>query len=90
MDLPTLSTIYKSQARPPALFLPLNNVSYIPKEIPRASIIELDWWEGREVDVADVGKIRITCSASEAQSSSQTKLTSLVSSFPTWLGSRGI
>jgi L-ascorbate metabolism protein UlaG (beta-lactamase superfamily) len=63
MDSPTLSALYKRfSSRPPLLFLPLNNTRCIPSDIPRDRVIEMDWWEGREVTVEGKGKISMTCS----------------------------
>lgn len=63
MDSPTLSALYKRfSSRPPLLFLPLNNARCVPSGIPRNRVIEMDWWEGREVTVEGKGTISMTCS----------------------------
>ncbi|OXB37236.1 hypothetical protein J007_02985 [Cryptococcus neoformans] len=66
LDLPTLTTLLKTQrakySSSPVLLLPLNNrhiVSGLP--IDKEKVIELDWWEGREIKVDGVGKVRLVC-----------------------------
>lgn len=66
LDLPTLTTLLKAQrdkySSSPVLLLPLNNrhiVSGLP--IDKEKIVELDWWEGREIEVEGVGKVRLVC-----------------------------
>lgn len=66
LDVPTLTTLLKTQrakySSSPVLLLPLNNrhiVSGLP--IDKENIVELDWWEGREIEVEGVGKVRLVC-----------------------------
>ncbi|KAJ3334866.1 hypothetical protein HDU91_002485, partial [Kappamyces sp. JEL0680] len=42
-----VSTIDKLAQQFPAAtwYLPLNNASYLPASVPKAKIVELDWWE---------------------------------------------
>lgn len=64
-DNNTLTQIYTHfAARPPVLFIPLNNTHNLPSNVPRDKIVEMDWWEERELDVAGKGKAKITCSMS--------------------------
>ena len=59
----TLAELYEHYyARPPLLFIPLNNTHNLPSSIPRDRIIEMDWWEERDVQVQGKGNIKITCS----------------------------
>ncbi|ODN87675.1 hypothetical protein L198_06898 [Cryptococcus wingfieldii CBS 7118] len=77
LDLPTLSSVFKSQKEKygsePVLFLPLNNRHVVAdldiggkggkggKEGERGRVIELDWWEGGRVVVDGVGEVEMTC-----------------------------
>lgn len=62
-DTNTLANLYKRFAsRPPVLCVGLNGTDSLPSSIPRSSIVEMDWWEEREVDVKGKGKVNITFS----------------------------
>lgn len=62
----TLAELYEHYyARPPLLFIPLNNTHNLPSSIPRDRIIEMDWWEERDVQVQGKGNIKITCTPAQ-------------------------
>ncbi|WVQ84087.1 hypothetical protein IAT38_006232 [Cryptococcus sp. DSM 104549] len=66
LDLPTLTSLLNHQrtaySSEPALFLPLNNKHIITGlPIEKEKIVELDWWEGREVGVGGVGSVKVIC-----------------------------
>lgn len=61
----TLTTIYKTQkARPPYLFIGLNASHTLSGIVPKECIIEMDWWESREVQVDGIGSVQVDCGRS--------------------------
>jgi L-ascorbate metabolism protein UlaG (beta-lactamase superfamily) len=61
----TLSALFKRfAARPPLVLVPLNNARSLPSDVPRDRVVEMDWWEEREVAVAGKGRVKMTCSES--------------------------
>lgn len=63
-DINTLQAIFsKNQERPPLLFVGLNGAANLRSTVGASTqIIEMDWWETREVDVAGRGKVKVHCS----------------------------
>jgi N-acyl-phosphatidylethanolamine-hydrolysing phospholipase D len=63
-DLPTLSKLFtKSASRPPILFVGLNGEPALRSTVGKAtSVVEMDWWEDRIVEVEGKGKVKVTCS----------------------------
>ncbi|WRT64965.1 uncharacterized protein IL334_001906 [Kwoniella shivajii] len=66
LDLPSLEAIYKYQKskydKKPLLFLPLNNYHVVSGlGLGRESVIEVDWWEEREIVVDGIGEIKLIC-----------------------------
>lgn len=62
-DTNTLTEIYKRFShRPPVLCVGLNGADSLPSNVPKNKVVEMDWWEGREVSVEGKGKIMVTCS----------------------------
>lgn len=62
-DTNTLTALYKHYAhRPPILCVGLNGTDSLPSAVPRDKIIEMDWWEEREITVEGKGKVKITFS----------------------------
>ncbi|WWC67746.1 uncharacterized protein I206_101658 [Kwoniella pini CBS 10737] len=70
LDLPSLKGIFEDQkakyGKLPKLFLPLNNYHVVTGlSLGRENVIEMDWFEDREVSVQGVGDIKITCTPSQ-------------------------
>lgn len=62
-DTNTLTAIYKRFShRPPVLCVGLNGTDSLPSIIPRNRVVEMDWWEEREITVEGKGKVKVTCS----------------------------
>lgn len=40
----------------------LNGTDSLPSIIPRNRVVEMDWWEEREITVEGKGKVKVTCS----------------------------
>nr|XP_031857436.1 uncharacterized protein CI109_007163 [Kwoniella shandongensis]KAA5524508.1 hypothetical protein CI109_007163 [Kwoniella shandongensis] len=73
LDLPTLTKLYSTQKKQydsePLLFLPLNNWRTVSGlGVPRARVIEMDWWEEREIVVDGVGSTKIICTPAQHSS----------------------
>lgn len=62
LDIPTLEHLISHSSSPPHLFLPLNTLYCIPSRLrPKLQISELDWWESAQIDVDEVGSVRLSC-----------------------------
>ncbi|WVR04484.1 hypothetical protein IAU60_001487 [Kwoniella sp. DSM 27419] len=52
----------------PLLFLPLNNWHVVTGVgLPRERVIEMDWWEERDIVVDGVGEAKLTCTPAQHQ-----------------------
>ncbi|OCF38645.1 hypothetical protein I317_07566 [Kwoniella heveanensis CBS 569] len=66
LDLASLTEIFATQQskydKQPLLFLPLNNWHVVSGlGLPRDRVLEMDWWDEREVVVEGVGEVKIVC-----------------------------
>ncbi|WWD00381.1 hypothetical protein V866_007293 [Kwoniella sp. B9012] len=74
LDLPSLKAIFANQkskfGKHPKLFLPLNNYHVVSGlGLGRENVIELDWFEERQVLVDGVGEVKIACTPSQHNAS---------------------
>ncbi|WWC87110.1 uncharacterized protein L201_001996 [Kwoniella dendrophila CBS 6074] len=70
LDLPSLKAIFNNQqlkyGKKPLLFLPLNNYHVVSGlGLERENVIELDWFEERDIVVDGIGEIKLTCTPSQ-------------------------
>ena len=65
-DRNTFAELYKRFAsRPPAVFIGMNGRAAVRDVVTKdTTVVDLDWWEDREIEVPGRGRARITASAS--------------------------
>jgi len=66
LDVDAIRSLYTSRKRPIHFFCGLRiKAWFIASGIAQEDVTELDWWDGVEVKVADVGSIRLTCTPAQ-------------------------
>jgi len=66
LDVDTIKKLYALRKRPMHFFCGLNIKSwFIASGIAKEDVTELDWWNGVEMKVPDIGSVRLTCTPSQ-------------------------
>lgn len=66
LDVDTIKHLYSSRKRPIHFFCGLNVRSwFMASGIAPEDVTELDWWDGVEIKVADIGNVRLICTPAQ-------------------------
>lgn len=66
LDVDTIKHLYKSRTRPIHFFCGLNvRAWFIASGIAPEDVTELDWWDGVEIKVAEIGSARLICTPAQ-------------------------
>lgn len=66
LDVDTIKHLYSSRKRPIHFFCGLNvRAWFIASGIAPEDVTELDWWDGVEIKVAEIGSVRLICTPAQ-------------------------
>ncbi len=70
LDYHTIIELYRLRKGNIHFFVPLNDKAWFVKYIcPSECVTEMDWWQGCELDVKDIGSVELTCTPSQHSAS---------------------